>query len=288
MERRQFITKTCHYTALAGGVMILPNFQFIDEFLYLGEKFTIDAYRQDYQDLLPKKSSKSLAAFNMATKKQLGLGYSDTQFLNPSGWDNDTQGILDSMKNAGFIPYTPPVTYKNAPNAGKSTPTSHTNTGVITKVQNPVKKLVEESGFFLGFEKVEKVNGYWEAKGRKKYIVFNDFLKYVSQYEDYFCYGQPCSNPTYYECLDCGQKFVTQDFFYEGDTKFGRKRHNFWNNAECSVGKLNANKMKVHRVDKNRYPNLGDTLETLNLKPIKTCVCVDDLKSHVRDIDNNR
>ena len=296
MNRRQFLLQTSQYSALAGGMMILPNFQFIDEFLYLGENFSIDAYKKDFQDLLPGKSSISQQTFNMATKKKLGLNYSDTEFTNTLGLDYGSRKILDSMKQAGFVPYTPPTKYRNTPNAGVATATasaaSHTNTGVITKMKNTIvgKQKITEAGWFIGFEKVEKgKDGKWEASGKQNYIVFNEFLQYV-QYEAYFCYGQPCSNPTSYDCLDCQENFVTQDFFYEGDSEYGRKKINFWNNAICKspYSKGNAHNIKVHRVDKNKYPQLPYVLENLNLEPVGICVCAGNANSHKREISGNR
>jgi hypothetical protein len=282
LDRRNFLSNAFKYVKVGAGIMIVPNFMFADEISYFAEEFTIEAYKDDYQNRLPNMGkSTSLPTHNQATKKQLGLDAVDRPIdIFLKNMPTDLQSVVDSLNRKGITVYTPPTQYNNKPGAGKGGKATHTNAGMIVKTAANGNK---EAGLFLGYDSVYRTSSGWETNGkRKNYHVHQSFLQYVSQYEAYFCYGQPCSNPTTYTCTLCNQDFHIQDFFYEGDSKYERKKRDFWDNGKCNHpdAKKNDKEYQAHTVNSWEYPDLAKTLKTVSLEPIKKCLCVDNLKSN--------
>lgn len=264
--RRQFFNDFFRLAVVGGGCLILPDPALAKRLLYWeessGDPYSLDAFNDMFQ------SKVKVSPFDIATNEALRLP-ADRRFIPGEIKNGKTDPVIkEAMKDltegssSNVRPSTPGVRYNQKPNASKA----YTNYGQLARFGDDV------TGAFIG----PVLNDYGRpTRERGAYIVHPHFIKYI-KFKEYFCYGKPCSQPVTFTCKYCGEEYVVQSFYYEGDSRYQENQSIFWHNAHCK------------KAPKNRYGQRIHDWYDVNLGPIDPCECDDTYSLSQRQKINRR
>lgn len=235
MKRRNFLLNSF---TIGAGIVLVPNLTFAKYLFPENDSGFIDfeTYKKDYQDKLNTGKIKISDAINY----QLKVGDIPNRVMT----DYYAGAIDEVLRKRSSPPITPALAFKQKKNANTKNNVNlpHANKGRLFQDVNN-----KESGIFIGPQLITKnKSNELIHSGATLYYCHSAFILYT-QLEEYFCYGRPSSHPYASRCKFCSQEYVTQKFYYEGDSIYDRAEKEFYYNVFCERNpQTNSYGQRVH------------------------------------------